>query len=332
MKISIDQIIITKDNPRQTFDEEKLRELGESIKTHGLLEPIIVRQRGSNYELIVGERRLRASALVGLDSIESNIKDVNDADAYELRLIENTHREDLSDAEKGDAILSLWANYDKYETIKAVCEALHLNYDTVKTLWITKAKKLSENVKSLVSEGVPESTFTDTHARLLLKYSHSVQDKLADISIKYKLTTRQLIDLTKQYDVDHSMDLDESAKKLVGYVSVEVPLTLLTEDQKKSLEEEKKQFVKIKQISKQRRDTISKPRLTKEAVKERFDKRADFKYEQVRVSHGSGNAPQLEREITPLIIPNESKPDYSLCQCALCTLFGSHCKGRCWNV
>ena len=336
MKISIDQIIITTNNPRQTFDEEKLRELGESIKTYGLLEPIIVRQRGNNYELVVGERRLRASALVGLDSIEASVKEVDDSTAYELRLIENIHREDLSNAEKGDAILSLWANYDKYETIKAVCEALHLNYGTVMTQWISSARKLSNKVKELVSS----LTLPEDASKSLIKYPHNIQEKLANAIIKYDIRGGQqgghpYREFLKLYDVNPNQDLGDIAREVQGIETVVIPKSKLPIEVLEKLEEEKIQFAKVKRIQRQR-NTISKPqeRITKEAVKERFDKKAktDFKYEQVQISHGSGKEPSLKTEIEPLIVPNESKPDYSLCQCALCTLFGSHCKGRCWNV
>jgi ParB family chromosome partitioning protein len=114
-RIPIGNIVITKDNPRQIFDEEPLRRLGESIRTHGLLQPIIVRPKEGYYELVVGERRLRAAQLAGMDEIEAKIEEIDDATCTELRLIENTHREDLTDAEKGDAVYVLIEKYpEKY--------------------------------------------------------------------------------------------------------------------------------------------------------------------------------------------------------------------------
>jgi len=103
MKISIDKIVVSKDNPRQSFDEEGLRRLGESIREHGQLQAIIVRPKGSQYELVVGERRLRARKLVGLTEIEVSVQDLDDATCMEFRLIENTQREDLTETEKGNA-------------------------------------------------------------------------------------------------------------------------------------------------------------------------------------------------------------------------------------
>ena len=320
MKIPIEKISVSKDNPRQGFDEDGLRRLGESIKDHGQLQAVIVRTRGSGYELVVGERRLRACALVGLNEINVDVKDVDDITASELRLIENTQREDLSDAEKGDAVLSLWANYEKYETLKDVAEAINVSHRTVET-WTLKAKKLSEVVRNYVSA----RTLTDEHARVILKYPHSIQERLAEISIKNKLTKRQLIELTKLYDANPKADLDKLAKKVLGVVMVEVPKSMVSPALQAQMDE-KRQLDKVHRV----RSKPSKP-ITKEDVQKQQDK-ADFKFEKVKVLHGvKGLVPQLKREIKPTIMPNPNTPDYTLCKCALCPLFATHCKGRCWT-
>jgi len=184
LRLAIDQIIVSKDNPRQSFDEEGLRRLGESIKSHGQLQPIVVRHRGQSFELIVGERRLRASALVGLDSIDAEVKDVDDLTANEFRLIENTQREDLTDAEKGDAVLSLWANYDKYETLKDVAKAIEIGYGSVLN-WARKANRLSKKVKELAKN----SSLPEDAAYHLIKYPHSTQEKQKEIEQLLRETT-----------------------------------------------------------------------------------------------------------------------------------------------
>ena len=161
IEIPIEKIVVA-DNPRQYFDEDKIRQLGENIKEHGQIQNIVVRQKGDDYELIVGERRVRACALVGISRIRAEVRILDDLAAYELKLIENVHREDLSDAEKGDAIYQLWA-FDKYETIKEVCESLQIPYDTVVKHWLPKTRKLSEKVKSLVHPGV--NSFSDRHTQ-----------------------------------------------------------------------------------------------------------------------------------------------------------------------
>jgi len=247
--------------------------LGESIKEHGQVQSVLVRPKGSDYELVVGERRVRACALVGLPRIMAEVRDLDDAESHELRLIENVHREDLSDAEKGDAVYQLWA-FDKYETIKEVCESIQVSYDTVARNWLPKARRLSKKVKSLV--GIDTNSFSDLHAKKILKYPHAVQDRLAEVSIERNLTSRQLQALTKLYDENPKADLNQLADNVLGVKKVEIPRDLLTEEQKKALEE-----AKAKKLGKPRKKP-SKPRKKGEVKRE---KRATkpFRFKKVTV-------------------------------------------------
>lgn len=321
MKIPIDKIVVSKDNPRQNFGEEGLRRLGESILAHGQLQPVIVRSRGSQYELVIGERRLRACALVGINEVDAEVREVDDATAMELRLIENTQREDLSDAEKGDAVLSLWANYDKYETIKSVAEAINIPYSHIEHDWIPKAKKLSPKVRI----GIGTNSFSETHARCVVKYPHSIQERFAQTSVKHNLTKRQLLELTNLYDVNPKADLDKLANKVLGVVMVEVPKSLVSPALQAQMDE-KRQLDKVHRVRSKRSKQI-----TKEAVQKQ-QKKSDFKFVKATVSHGvKGLLPPLKQEIKPTIMPNPNTPDYTLCKCAVCPLFAVHCKGRCWT-
>lgn len=320
--IPLELIIIPEDNPRQNFDEESLRRLGESIKTHGQIEPIIVRRKGDYYELVVGERRVRACALVGLGGIEARVQWVDDVTAMELRLIENTQREDLSDAEKGDAVLSLWANYDKYETIKDVALAINTPQGTVYD-WTKQSRKLSEKIKEAVSSRL----LMNEHARQLMKYPHSVQNKLADVIIKRGISSHKevLRRFTKLYDANPKAELNKLADKVLGIETVTIPKTELTSEQKQKLDE-KKQLAKVKRIRKKR----SKP-LTKEQVKQKSKKKTDFKFEPVKIIHGSGKIKPPTPTIKPTILGTTklpSEPDWTLCKCHTCPLFGKYCKGR----
>lgn len=323
MRIPIDKIVVSKDNPRQSFDEEGLRRLGESIKEHGLLQPIIVRPKGSFYELVVGERRLRACVLVGFSEIEATVRDLDDSTAMELRLIENTQREDLSDAEKGDAVLSLWANYEKYKTIKDVASAINAHHRSVE-LWVSKSRKLSQKVKNYVAT----RTLTDEHARELMKYPHTIQDKLAEVIIRKKISSHKevLRRFTDLYDLNPDADLDVISNRVLGIETIVIPKTELTEEQKRKLEE-KKQLVKVHKIRKK----PSKP-ITKEQVKEKLGKKTDFKFEPVKITRGSGKIKPPTSTIKPNILGttklDTSEPDWTLCKCPLCPLLGKYCKGR----
>ena len=97
------------DQPRKHFDADKLRELSESIKAHGLLQPIVVRRVESGFELLAGERRFRAAQLADLDHLPALVRDVDDP--LEIALIENLQREDLSPLEEAEALATLIARH-----------------------------------------------------------------------------------------------------------------------------------------------------------------------------------------------------------------------------
>ncbi|MEK4247822.1 MULTISPECIES: ParB/RepB/Spo0J family partition protein [unclassified Psychrobacillus] len=96
--------------PRKIFDDEALIELSESIKEHGVLQPIIVRKKGSKFEIVVGERRFRASKKVHLEEIPAVIRDFNDQQMMELAILENLQREDLTPIEEAEAYQNLMEN------------------------------------------------------------------------------------------------------------------------------------------------------------------------------------------------------------------------------
>lgn len=91
-------------NPRKSFDKEKIAELAEDLKLHGMIEPVILRVAADGYELIAGERRIRAAKIAGLQTVPAIIKSLTDAEADEIRLVENLQREDLSAVEEADGL------------------------------------------------------------------------------------------------------------------------------------------------------------------------------------------------------------------------------------
>lgn len=105
--ISISRIRFNQDQPRQYFDDEALRDLSKSIASRGVLEPILVRRQGEDFELIAGERRTRAAMLAGLEQIPAVILDVDDHEALEISIMENLQREDLNAVEETEAVLKL---------------------------------------------------------------------------------------------------------------------------------------------------------------------------------------------------------------------------------
>ena len=98
-EINISAIKANQYQPRTTFDEKKLKELSESIKKHGVIQPVLVRQEGKGYELIAGERRLRASKLAGLKKIPAVVAKISNIQSLEIAILENVQREDLNPLE-----------------------------------------------------------------------------------------------------------------------------------------------------------------------------------------------------------------------------------------
>ena len=98
--------------PRKDFDQEKLQELADSIRQHGVVQPILLRQNGERYVIVAGERRFRAARLAGLDQVPAIVKDLDEAQVMEVALIENLQREDLNPIEEAAAIRFLMQQHD----------------------------------------------------------------------------------------------------------------------------------------------------------------------------------------------------------------------------
>ena len=108
---SIDHIRVNPFQPRKIFAEKAIAELAASIKSKGVLQPLLVKKDGSGYQLIAGERRLRAALKAGLQTVPVIVKDVNEQDVREIALIENLQREDLNVIEEAEAYHSLIGSY-----------------------------------------------------------------------------------------------------------------------------------------------------------------------------------------------------------------------------
>jgi ParB family chromosome partitioning protein len=111
MYIETERITPRTGQPRTVFSEETLQELAKSIKTHGLLQPLLLRPKGEDFEIIAGERRWRAAQIVGLDRLPAMVKEIGDSEAAEISLIENIQRDDLSAVEEARAYRHLIEKY-----------------------------------------------------------------------------------------------------------------------------------------------------------------------------------------------------------------------------
>lgn len=145
--------------PRKTFDAEEITQLCESVKTHGILQPIVVRHQGERYQVIAGERRLRAAQEAGLQSVPVHVVNFNDQEAFEAALIENIQRSDLNPIEKAlgfkDYLDRFGMNHDE------LAKRLGLARSTVSNL--VNLLDLAPEVQ----EGIRTNQISEAHAKLL---------------------------------------------------------------------------------------------------------------------------------------------------------------------
>ena len=180
----IDEISPNHLQPRNYFDDKKLNDLMASIKEHGVLQPVVVQKVDSGFELIVGERRWRASKKLGLKKIPAVIREVNDEQSLEIAIIENIHRQDLNPIEEAEAYARLSNEFAL--TQEMVAEKVGKSRAAVAN--ILRLLKLSRNIKEdLISEKISMG-----HARALLGLEESKQmETLRNEIVKQDLTVRQ---------------------------------------------------------------------------------------------------------------------------------------------
>ena len=111
LTVDLDKLMAREDQPRKSFDDDSLKELANSIKSDGVIQPIVVRKVDDRYEIIAGERRFRASKLAGLEKVPVVVKNVTDRKARELALVENIQREDLNPIEEAISLKTLMEEY-----------------------------------------------------------------------------------------------------------------------------------------------------------------------------------------------------------------------------
>ena len=188
--VNLTQINAGRFQPREVFNEESLQELTDSIKKHGVISPILVRELGLNkYEVIAGERRMRASLQAGLETIPCLVEQKEDQDALESALIENLQREDLNAVEEARGYDRLKREFgltqDEVATSTGKARSSIANSIRILTL--------PQNVLDMLSAGKIEKG----HAKLLASMEPSEAEKAAENIIKNKLTVKDLSESNK---------------------------------------------------------------------------------------------------------------------------------------
>jgi ParB family chromosome partitioning protein len=189
-EIDIDRIQRGKYQPRQVFDQESLQELADSISAQGIVQPIVVRQEGSHFELVAGERRWRAAQLAGLQKIPAVIRELDSKAAAAIGLIENIQREDLNPLEQAQAFLRLIEEFDL--THQQVADSVGRSRAAVSNL--LRLLDLAEPVKQQVNRGLLDMG----HARALLALIQHDQIEIAKLVVNRGLSVRETELLVKK--------------------------------------------------------------------------------------------------------------------------------------
>lgn len=195
-EINLDELRSNPYQPRKNFDEESLQELASSIKTYGVFQPIIAKKSIKGYEIIAGERRVKASRIAGLKTIPAIIKDFSDEEMMEIALLENLQRENLSALEEAEA----------YNVLKT---KLNLTQEEL-ALKVGKSRSHVTNMLGLltlpneIKDEVMKGEISMGHARVLSKLEDKDQAiSLADKVINENLSVRRLEELTNSKEEFH---------------------------------------------------------------------------------------------------------------------------------
>lgn len=195
--LPIDQITTNPLQPRKKFDNEELAELSDSIQQHGVLQPILVRKHGTKYEIVAGERRYQASKLAGLTEIPVCIKEINDEDVFQLALIENLQRTDLTPLEEAKGYRQLIKDHGltQEQLAKVLSKSRSAIANTLRLM------DLPEEVQDLMEQ----SLLTAGHARAILAVpDESGRIKLAQKVLAENLSVRQTEDLAPLFSGNHT--------------------------------------------------------------------------------------------------------------------------------
>ncbi len=188
--LSLTSIVASSTQPRRHFDQETLTELATSIKGTGLIQPIVVRQVGSEFEIIAGERRWRACKIAGLNEVPVVVRKLSDKDAFAIALVENIQREDLNPLEEASAYRRLVDEFGftQNELAETVGKSRSGVANTMRLL------QLPEAVQKYVISG----QLSAGHARSLIGFSKAESEELAELIVKHGYTVREAEELARE--------------------------------------------------------------------------------------------------------------------------------------
>lgn len=207
IEIKINEIEPNLEQPRKSFDEESLRELAESIKKHGIVQPIIVRKEDDTYRIVAGERRWRAAKMANVDTIKAIVKDLTEQEVLEVALIENLQREDLNPIEEAEAYEKLIREHGlkQEEIAEIVGKSRPAVANSLRLL----------NLPEEIKRSLIEKKITSGHARALLTLEDpKIQKKVMEEIIKMNLNVRQTEKIVKEY-MEYKEKIDKEKEKKI---------------------------------------------------------------------------------------------------------------------
>ncbi|OIP24754.1 hypothetical protein AUK11_02260 [bacterium CG2_30_37_16] len=215
-EINVEKVSPNPNQPRYTFDEESLKELASSIKEHGVIQPLIVTKKGAEYELIAGERRLRAAKIAGLKTVPVVVRTYSEQQKLEVSIIENIQRHDLNPLEEAMAYQRLVDDFNltQEEVAQKMGRSRSAIANTLRLL----------NLPIEIKRGLVDGKITEGHARAILAipepakqlalYEQIVSQKLNVRSVEEKakvITTKQSTEVSKTFS-----DLESKLRDAIG--------------------------------------------------------------------------------------------------------------------
>ena len=212
--MNISKVVPNRSQPRKNFNEDALNELADSIKEHGIIEPLIVQDRKDHYEIIAGERRWRAANIAGLTEVPIIIKDLTELEIVELALIENIQREDLNPIEEAQAY-------------KRLIDEFNLKQDEVADK-VSKSRTAITNTMRLlklcpeVQQMLIDEMISAGHARALLGIENAqVQSELAQQAFDQKMSVREIEKLVRNIGKEKKAKLKKDEQISIAYKEYE---------------------------------------------------------------------------------------------------------------
>lgn len=215
--ISINLIKSNSDQPRKSFDNDKIQELSESIKNHGIVQPIVLRKKDDSYVIVAGERRWRAAKIAGLKEIPAVVMELTDKDVLEISLIENIQRQDLNPIEEAVAYRKLINEF------KLTQDGLSKRLGKSRTA-ITNTMRLL-NLCESVQQYLVEGVISEGHGRALLSVTDSKeQEIIAQKIIDDNLSVREVERFIKTMNAPKKEKSEEKEIENIYYKDVKEKL------------------------------------------------------------------------------------------------------------